>query len=109
LHDSISRKESEAILTAAGLEDGLFLIRLSTTHSNSYVLCLSAKKRITHHLLKQHSSTSPFTIDDKPFDTSKRGMTTLEEVVMVLRQDSRGLIRCRLLQACPPAAESQEC
>eukprot|EP00045_Choanoeca_perplexa_P007051 m.61952 g.61952 ORF g.61952 m.61952 type:complete len:587 (+) comp13910_c0_seq1:178-1938(+) len=109
LHDSISRKASEQVLTKAGLSDGLFLIRLSTTHANSYVLCLAAQGRITHHLLKQSSPTSPFTIDDKPFDTTTRGMTTLEEVVMLLRQRPRGFIRCRLVQPCPPTPDSREC
>eukprot|EP00049_Salpingoeca_infusionum_P006925 m.112890 g.112890 ORF g.112890 m.112890 type:complete len:844 (-) comp13494_c1_seq4:100-2631(-) len=51
LHDSMSREESEYLLNLFGMEDGLFLVRPSSSISGAYVLSLAASGEVYHSII----------------------------------------------------------
>jgi hypothetical protein len=101
LHGVITRQESERRLLAAGLHNGLFLVRKSESKEDSWVLCEMFDGKCTHHLLTKVRGTGTFTVDSKPL-TSNPPITSLEELVGHFRVTTANLIRHTLTTPCPP-------
>ncbi|EDQ85581.1 uncharacterized protein MONBRDRAFT_11698 [Monosiga brevicollis MX1] len=117
LHGTISRREAEQRLVAAGIQDGLFLLRESQTQQSAWALSLVIGNQIIHHLLRKGSDherpepDTPFTIDGTPLPLGVNNLpvTSLEEIVLLFRQGTHGLIRVPLQTACPPPTRDAEC
>eukprot|EP00731_Ephydatia_muelleri_P008018 Em0004g356a len=104
-HGSITREEAMSRLDKFGGFDGCYLVRASSTVSNSYVLTMFAKGVAKNFQILPSDSNGiiVYRIDDGP------GYANIDQLLRHYKQDSDRL-PCRLTEFCPrPPTRMTEC
>ena len=61
-HGNLSRVESEQVLRDHGFQEGLFLVRNSSTAEHSYVLSVVHNDKVIHYEIRPHYNDQLFTL-----------------------------------------------
>ncbi|XP_015126879.1 tyrosine-protein kinase Shark [Diachasma alloeum] len=83
-HGKLSREGAENLLRK-GNEDGIFLVRESSTSTGDYVLSVLHNQEVIHYQIRKHGEDAFFSIDD---ETTIHGLDTLIEYY---QEDNHGL------------------
>ncbi|XP_015602408.1 tyrosine-protein kinase Shark [Cephus cinctus] len=75
-HGKLSREGAENLLKEESQEDGIFLVRESSTSCGDYVLSVLHNGEVIHYQIRKHGEDAFFSIDD---ETTIHGLDTLIE------------------------------
>ena len=93
MHGKLNRNEAEDRLRAAGLQDGMFLVR---TKGSNYVVSLCKNKEFEHHIVAK-DGTGLFTLNSKELS---KPCPTITAVIRHLRR-YRETLACLLVEGIP--------
>ncbi|GFT73185.1 tyrosine-protein kinase HTK16 [Nephila pilipes] len=102
-HGKITRDAAERILETNGNQEGLFLVRESSSSPGDYVLSLIHDSSPIHYQIRRHGEDAFFSIDDGPI------VHGLEMLISYYQEDAQGL-SAKLGQMCraqPPPSDSR--
>ncbi|GIX89198.1 tyrosine-protein kinase HTK16, partial [Caerostris extrusa] len=83
-HGKITRDAAEHILEISGNEEGLFLVRESSSSPGDYVLSLIHDNAPIHYQIRRHGEDAFFSIDDGPI------VHGLEMLIAYYQEDAQG-------------------
>lgn len=102
-HGKVTRQAAEEILRKHGQQEGLFLVRESSTATGDYSLSLIFEGLPVHYQIRRHGEDALFNIDEGPI------FHGLEELIEHYQHEANGLVT-QLGEMCkgkPPPAESR--
>ncbi|CAL1272831.1 unnamed protein product [Larinioides sclopetarius] len=102
-HGKITRDAAEHILEISGNQEGLFLVRESSSSPGDYVLSLIHDNSPIHYQIRRHGEDAFFSIDDGPI------IHGLEMLISYYQEDAQGLSTklCQMCKAQPPPSDSR--
>ena len=65
-HGSMSRQEAEDKLQIDGLEEGLFLVRHSSSSKGDFVISVFAQDQFIHYQIRRRQNDTLFSLSDQP-------------------------------------------